>query len=153
MPSSSVDADAAHALLERHGIEAVDEHQTGNHAVVGEPPCRVLVERGEDPLEALAVELHQRPGELLGERVALDLRRQLLDARDEALRVHQHSPVGVCITFLTLPLPVYMCTPHGRHGSNEWTARMMSTPLKSSGPFSSKIGVFCTASSYGPGVP
>ena len=57
------------------------------------------------------------------------------------------SPVGVCTTFRTLPLPVYMCTPHGRHGSNEWTARMMSTPLKLSGPFSSKIGVFCTASS------
>ena len=46
-----------------------------------------------------------------------------------------------------------MCTPHGRHGSNDRTARMMSIPLKFSGPFSSKIGVFCTASSYGPGVP
>ena len=33
------------------------------------------------------------------------------------------------------------------------TARMMSMPLNLSGPFSSKIGVFCTASSYGPGVP
>jgi len=30
---------------------------------------------------------------------------------------------------------------------------MMSMPLKRSGGFSSKIGVFCTASSYGPGVP
>ena len=30
---------------------------------------------------------------------------------------------------------------------------MMSIPLKLSGPFSSKIGVFCTESSYGPGVP
>ena len=46
---------------------------------------------------------------------------------------------------------MYMCTPHGRHGSNERTARMMSMPLNLSGPFSSKIGVFCTASSYGPG--
>ena len=27
----------------------------------------------------------------------------------------------------------------------------MSMPLNLSGPFSSKIGVFCTASSYGPG--
>ena len=52
----------------------------------------------------------------------------------------------------TLPFP-YMCTPQGRHGSKLWTARMMSTPLKLSGPFSSKIGVFCTESSYGPGVP
>ena len=46
-----------------------------------------------------------------------------------------------------LAAPVYMCTPHGRHGSKDLTARMMSTPLKFSGPFSSKIGVFCTASS------
>ena len=53
----------------------------------------------------------------------------------------------MCTTFRTLPAPVYMCTPHGRHGSNDRTARMMSTPLKFSGPFSSKIGVFCTASS------
>ena len=50
-------------------------------------------------------------------------------------------------TLRTGPLPPYMCTPQGRHGSNERTARMMSTPLKFSGPFSSKIGVFCTASS------
>ncbi len=57
------------------------------------------------------------------------------------------------ITFCTRPFPVYMCTPQGRHGSKLRTARMMSTPLKFSGPFSSKIGVFCTASSYGPGVP
>ena len=38
-------------------------------------------------------------------------------------------------------------------GSKLRTARMMSMPLKLSGGFSSKIGVFCTASSYGPGVP
>ena len=63
------------------------------------------------------------------------------------------GPSGGCTTLRTRPAPVYMCTPHGRHGSNERTARMMSTPLKFSGPFSSKMGVFCTASSYGPGVP
>ena len=52
-----------------------------------------------------------------------------------------------------LPLPQYMCTPQGRHGSKLRTVRMMSMPLKSSGPFSSKIGCPITASSYGPGVP
>src|SRR5262249_21509998 len=52
-----------------------------------------------------------------------------------------------------LPSPRYMCTPHGRHGSKLRTARIISMPLKLSGPFSSKIGVPCTASSYGPGVP
>ena len=60
---------------------------------------------------------------------------------------HQARAVGVCTTLRTLPSPGYMCTPQGRHGSKERTARMMSMPLKFSGPFSSKIGVFCTASS------
>ena len=46
-----------------------------------------------------------------------------------------------------------MCTPHGRHGSKLRTDRMMSMPLKFSSVFSSKMGVFTTASSYGPGVP
>ncbi len=46
-----------------------------------------------------------------------------------------------------------MCTPHGRHGSKLRTVRMMSMPLKFSGPFSSKMCMPCTASSYGPGVP
>ena len=118
-----------------------------------------LVERGEDPLQALAVELDDRGGQLLGAGRAPPDRRSastcavsswtLPDERSsaEALeRRHLAIPVGVCTTLRTLPLP-YMCTPQGRHGSNEWTARMMSTPLKFSGPFSSKIGVFCTASS------
>jgi hypothetical protein len=47
----------------------------------------------------------------------------------------------------TFPLPRYMWTPQGRQGSKLRTARMMSMPLNLSGPFSSKIGVFCTASS------
>src|SRR5690242_4784754 len=63
------------------------------------------------------------------------------------------TPVGECAVLSTLPPPRYMCTPHGRHGSKLRTARMMSMPLKFSLEFSSKIGVFCTASSYGPGVP
>src|SRR5579862_4638131 len=70
---------------------------------------------------------------------------------------HQSSTVfiivGEWIFFSTFPLPTYMCTPHGRHGSKLRTVRIMSMPLNLSGPFSSKIGVFCTASSYGPGVP
>ena len=139
------------------GIEVVDQHQAGHDPVLGQPLAQrlraVLGDRLEDALEPLAVEAHQRARELLArarERVAdrLELRGQLLDAGDEGFGLGaQHSPVGVCTTFRTLPLPVYMCTPHGRHGSNEWTARMMSTPLKLSGPFSSKIGVFSTASS------
>src|SRR5207249_173328 len=63
------------------------------------------------------------------------------------------SIVGECRFSSTLPLPRYMCTPHGRHGSKLRTVRMMSMPLNVSGGFSSKMGVPCTASSYGPGVP
>src|SRR4029078_4272626 len=61
--------------------------------------------------------------------------------------------VGECTVCRVLPPPRYMCTPHGRHGSKLRTARMMSMPLKFSLEFSSKIGVFCHASSYGPRVP
>src|ERR1700730_1930661 len=61
--------------------------------------------------------------------------------------------IGECTVFRVLPLPRYMCTPQGRHGSKLLTARMMSIPLNLSGGFSSKIGVPLTASSYGPGVP
>src|ERR1700761_8165397 len=61
--------------------------------------------------------------------------------------------IGECRVWRTLPSPRYMCTPQGRQGSKLRTARIMSMPLNLSGPFSSKSGVFCTASSYGPGVP
>ncbi len=55
--------------------------------------------------------------------------------------------IGECTVSIVLPLPRYICTPHGRHGSKLRTARMMSMPLKFSGPFSSKIGVPVIASS------
>src|SRR5580692_9052893 len=61
--------------------------------------------------------------------------------------------IGECLVSSTFPLPRYICTPQGRQGSKLRTARIISIPLNFSGPFSSKIGVFCTASSYGPGVP
>ena len=98
-----------------------------------------------------------------GVRQLLNLRGQLLDPLDQGLGADRfgslggHSsrsgraqdiPVGVWVTFRTWPPRwLYMWTPHGRHGSKLRTARMMSTPLNFSGPFSSKIGVFCTASS------
>src|ERR1700761_1872861 len=75
----------------------------------------------------------------------------LVVAHDSACRPTPN--IGECTVFKVLPLPRYMWTPHGRHGSKLRTVRIMSMPLKFSGPFSSKIGVFCTASSYGPGVP
>ena len=126
-----------------------------------------LGELADDAREAVPVQLDDRRDELVDraahERVGgrLDRGGQLLDALEQllplgrlrALRFDRHlrrpqlRPVGRWTTLRTLPAPVYMCTPHGRHGSNERTARMMSMPLKFSGPFSSKIGVFWTASS------
>ena len=54
------------------GIEAVDQQQAGDDPVLGEPRAQrlraVLGDRVEDPLEPLAVELHQRAGELLARR-------------------------------------------------------------------------------------
>ena len=134
----------------------MDQHQARDHAVVGQPVADLgrPLQRGEDPLEPLAVELHDRRDQLVRHRAGLEvldlleLVGQRLDARDQRLGGvgAQHIPVGVWTTLRTFPLP-YMWTPQGRHGSNEWTARMMSIPLKFSGPFSSKIGVFWTASS------
>ena len=81
-------------------------------------------------------------------------RRPAPRGRDSVVHVvavlHQMPPpnaAGVCTRSSSLPLPRYMWTPHGRHGSKLRTARMMSMPLNRSGGFSSKIGVFCTASS------
>ena len=162
-------------LVERDRVEAVDQHQArddavGRQALAQHARRLVLGHQRQDPLQPDAVDLDHRADELLGARSRdrvgdlLERRRQGLDALDQLLggggagprggrgapvveRLAQHIPVGVCITLRTLPPPVYMCTPHGRHGSKLRTARMMSTPLKFSGPFSSKIGVFCTASS------
>ena len=150
-----------HALGERHRVQAVDQQQAADEAVARERVTDLggRLERPEDPLQALAVQPEDRRHQLLGRPARLDVgdrleaRSQLLEALDRLRYGHQQSPVGVCTTFLTWPLPRYMCTPQGRQGSKLRTARMMSMPLKFSGPFSSKIGVFCTASSYGPGVP
>ena len=61
---------------------------------------------------------------------------------------HQDSPVGVCIDLLHPALAgVHVDAARQARVEADRTARMMSTPLKFSGPFSSKIGVFCTASS------
>ena len=160
-----------HPGLERHRVEVVDQQQAADHAVVREPEeqpfLSLLHQLANDPGQPLAVQLDDRRDQLVDraahERIGgrLDRGRQLLDAVEQLLplgrllpwrldchrRRPQLRPVGRWTTFRTRPAPVYMCTPQGRHGSNERTARMMSMPLKFSGPFSSKIGVFCTASS------
>src|SRR5262245_39439033 len=113
-----------------------------------------------------AVQFHQSGGKLLKPRLRggigalLGFAQQIIELLHPRLHLtgvgHAHSPVmsyacapniGTWRTSSFFPPPTYMCTPHGRHGSKLLTARMMSMPLKLSGPFSSKIGVFCTASS------
>ncbi len=84
---------------------------------------------------------------------SLDLRADVPSGTAHVASVDTASVAGLWIVCRVFPGPRYMCTPHGRHGSKLRTARMMSMPLKLSGGFSSKIGVFWTASSYGPGVP
>ena len=150
------------------------QHQQVPDQLVAE---HAVDERGIDQVqragEGLAVDLrqagHRRQGEL-ADRAGRGLQlRQLLVERGEPLPTARSSSrvravgraarrrrpgqprvapnIGECSVCRLLPLPRYMCTPQGRHGSKLRTARMMSTPLKSSGPFSSKIGVSWIASS------
>ena len=77
------------------------------------------------------------------------LELRLPGMRSPAMRPRQpfKPNIGEWRVSSILPPPSYICTPQGRQGSKLRTARMMSMPLNLSRPFSSKIGVFCTASS------
>ena len=155
------------------GMEAVHEQQAGDELVVDEAlreGRRFLRRELDDPFEPAAVELGDQPQQLLCDRARRGLGR-CRAARRGAARSGPRRPegsavawappgssgqlasvgsatwVGECSFFSVFPLPRYMWTPHGRHGSKLRTARMMSMPLKCSRSFSSKIGVFMTASS------
>src|SRR5579875_1720261 len=97
-----------------------------------EPPLDSLVSR---PLRASAAGWQPQPTE-----------RGLACSGSPHLPYCTRPKVGECTTCSSLPLPRYICTPQGRHGSKLRTARIISMPLNLSGPFSSKIGVFWTAS-------
>src|ERR1700757_2527789 len=162
---------AAHALVQRMRMDAVQHHQPAEQRIAAQmgqripPRLAAVAEHFDDAGQPRAVQVHQRLHEFerSGARVFL---RYLVDALNHALDLFRvrlkfavvhlcpiTPNIGECRVSSTLPLPRYMCTPHGRQGSKLRTARMMSMPLNLSGPFSSKMGVFCTASSYGPGVP
>ena len=125
-------------------VGTLERRARGRH--VEAEPHRVGDDPGQPPT------LHVHGDDLTAGRA---LRDQVDEALGDRQLVHRACAgqygftgiVGVCICSTTFPPPVYMCTPHGRHGSKLRTARMMSMPLKLSGGFSSKIGVFCTASS------
>src|SRR5436305_1298783 len=129
-------------------MEVVHEQEVRQELVLGRLRPR------EQPPQRLAVELRERPDRLGRGRVAFDLSEQRLDPSDELARfviVHYELPsrpsIGEWTRFSVLPLPRYMCTPHGRQGSKLRTVRMMSMPRKFSWPFSSKIFCPSTASS------
>ena len=73
--------------------------------------------------------------------------RGMVTAHAPAHEFRETPNIGECWARISRPGPKYMWTPQGRQGSKLRTARRMSIPLKSSGPFSSKIGVFWIASS------
>ena len=146
------------------GMEAVEDEQAGDQLVLHRPVHGLWAgQLNRLPLQAGPVQLDHQPHDLLGDLGGAgvggaDLAEQLLDPRPDRRRslplTRPHgrplplvSIVGECSFFTTLPLPRYMWTPQGRHGSKLRTARMMSMPLNFSGGFSSKIGVFWTASS------
>ncbi len=92
-------------LVERDRVQVVDQHQARDHAVVRQPlaelvGCRALGDRGEDPLQALAVELDHRADQLLGSPLGgrvvelLEPRGQLLDPLDELLRETERGPAS-----------------------------------------------------------
>lgn len=150
------------------GVQIVQDQEARDQFVAGEARHRVaggVGQQVEEAGQAGAVEVHEGAdqflGRLRGTRAAAGGQpvQHFLDPASGPFRVdgargrggaHPPSPlrpVGTCIDFTVLPPPTYMWTPQGRQGSKLRTARMMSMPLKFSGVFSSKIGVFCTASS------
>ena len=157
---------AGHALFEGYGMSSVEHQKAADQRIMaefGERSATGLagVEQLDDAGDDGTVQVHHRLEEFErgGARIFVgeggDVLHQLVNAlgvRLELIGGGGHLPparpnIGEWRACNTLPPPRYMCTPQGRHGSKLRTARMMSMPLKLSGPFSSKSGVFWTASS------
>ena len=154
--------------LDRDRVQVVQEQQVRDELVlrqgVRERPVGVtLGDVVDEPREPLSIEveqglhdLHRRlPDDGVGKR--LQALEEGVDLRDPlaclgVVHVDPSQPccapnIGLCTCLIVRPLPRYMCTPHGRHGSKLRTARMMSMPRNASWPFSSKMGWPVTASS------
>src|SRR6516164_6162493 len=158
------------------GMQAIQEKDTAHEFIPAEPikngsaGIAGVNDDLEQALEPRPMKLHERLNQVpcggSDRRIGsiLELADQSLDGlgplpklilpghgalpQMEPKQSHRSWPnIGECRVSRTLPLPRYMCTPHGKQGSKLRTARMISMPLNLSGPFSSKIGVFWTASS------
>src|SRR6185369_9475532 len=150
-------------------METMKKKETGDEIIGGEAGEQrtaggALVDDLHHPFEAAAIELEEQAHQLLGRLAGARIgdRPQLGEHRFDAVTDRAHgdgfrhvSPlsgdylamIGECRCSRILPLPRYMWTPHGRHGSKLRTVRMMSMPLNLSWLFSSKIGQPYTASS------
>src|SRR5277367_1197099 len=116
-----------YAGLEVDRVEPVDEHEAGDHAVLDEQVAHLggtalrQLERGKDPLEPLAVELHDRSDELVGHRAPLEILELLellgerLDALDERAggvdRHHGLSSSRSACAPPCAPCPCRTCAP------------------------------------------
>ena len=85
----------ADPLLDAHGVQVVREHEAGDDPVLREPRRRLLVERGEDALQTVAVELHHRSHELVGELAGMRV-GQLLRLGREPCRRSTRSAISTC---------------------------------------------------------
>ena len=155
---SSGDADA-----DVVGMQPVGDEQAGQQIVggeLGDEAGRMDGSQVHDPGKPGAIQLADELQELDGlvEHSGVDPSLELVElaldgVADRSVVPHAQAKsswlymVGEWTLFSTWPLPRYMWTPHGRHGSKLRTVRMMSMPLKWSRSFSSKIGQPCTASS------
>ena len=162
----------ANPVVETEWMKVMEDKERRHEIVVRHPPAQLAVVAGEfeHAGKAASVELGDETDDILHllpcpqVEGRLEMLEELLDpiaggpevdgcralvgfAGDDDQPSTLGSIVGECSLRSTFPLPRYMCTPHGRHGSKLRTARMMSMPLKLSIEFSSKIGVFITASS------
>src|SRR5215469_340513 len=154
-----------YALFKRDRMNSIERENAADHGIRGElgepvaPAVSAVFEQFQYARDGGTMQIHDRLHKFEGRRPRLGIGErahapdQLIDSSGvelEFLMVH-FAPImpnmGECRVSSTLPLPRYMWTPQGRQGSKLRTARMMSMPLNLSGPFSSKIGVFCTASS------
>ena len=142
-------------------MEAVQAEEALDELVFAEtrergyrPIAELIVHDRENAFETVAVDRDDGSNELLcptrGPGAAFVPRRNpqavRLPGRSRD-RPYPNGAIGEWTVSILLSSPRYMCTPQGKHGSKLRTARMMSMPLNASGPFSSRIGVFCTASS------
>jgi hypothetical protein len=149
-----------HALLHGVRMELVQQEQVGERVVFRElTELWASAQALDDPAGPSAVDLEQGDAGL-GRRGSRALVRKLGDLLEQALGGRdllgaRRPPLGVrgvaehrrVDALQRLPLAQVHVHPAGQAGVEAPCSAQMSMPRKSSGPFSSKMGIPCTASS------